>query len=140
MKCSLRPHRRSATGAVGRWGGSPDAGIGAVLVNISAAIAVHRDGEAPRGPLSPRAVPILAIGHLLTTAKAVPHMVRGRETGGPDSLQEALKSCWRWHLARTGIDAMTFAANLRLLMSVWQPEEYSEEVREAAIRPSRPLV
>lgn len=87
MKCSLRPHRRSATGAVGRWGGSPDAGIGAVLVNISAAIAVHRDGEAPRGPLSPRAVPILAIGHLLTTAKAVSHMVRVRETGGPDSLQ-----------------------------------------------------
>ncbi len=95
---------------------------------------------APRGHCPPRAVPILAIGHLLTTAKAVPHMVRGRETGGPDSLQEALKSCWRWHLARTGIDAMTFAANLRLLMSVWQPEEYSEEVREAAIRPSRPLV
>ena len=70
------------------------------MVNIAAAVAVHRDGEATRSAaLSSRAVAILAIGHLLTTAKAVPHMVRVRETGDPDSLQEALESFTRWHLA-----------------------------------------
>ena len=63
-------------------------------------------------------VAILAIGHLLTTARAVPHMVRVRETGDPASLQEALGSFTRWHLARTGIDALTFAANLWSLRSV----------------------
>ncbi len=100
----------------------PLLGIGAVLINISAAVAVHRDGEAPRlATVSSRAVAILAIGHLLTTAKAVPHMLRVRETGDPDSLQEALKSFRRWHLARTGVDALTFAANLRSLTAVVKP-------------------
>ncbi len=88
MKCYLRCTVARLRGNAGAGDGSPDAGIGAVLVNISAAVAVHRDGEAPRGATVPsRAVPILAIGHLLTPAKAVPHMVRVRETGGPDSLQ-----------------------------------------------------
>ena len=100
----------------------PVLGIGAVLVNISAAVAVHRDRGAPRpATVSSRAVAILAIGHLLTTAKAVPHMMRVRETGDPDSLQEALKSFRRWHLARTGIDALTFAADLHSLISVSKP-------------------
>ena len=99
----------------------PVLGIGAVLVNIAAAVAVHRDGEATRSAALPsRAVAILAIGHLMTTAKAVPHMVRVRETGDPDSLQEALERFTRWHLARTGIDALTFAANLWSLASVWK--------------------
>jgi hypothetical protein len=97
----------------------PLLGIGAVLVNISAAVAVHRDRAAPRpATVSSRAVAVLAIGHLLTTAKAVPHMVRVRETGDPNSLQEALETFRRWHLARTGVDAMTFAANLVSLMSI----------------------
>ena len=97
----------------------PILGIGAVLVNVAAAVAVHRDGEASRSAALPsRMVAILAIGHLLTTARAVPHMVRVRETGDPASLQEALGSFTRWHLARTGIDALTFAANLWSLRSV----------------------
>ena len=97
----------------------PILGIGAVLVNVAAAFAVHRDGEARRSAALPSwVVAILAIGHLLTTAKAVPHMARVRETGDPDSLQEALESFTRWHLARTAIDAMTFAANLWALTSV----------------------
>ncbi len=100
----------------------PLLGIGAVVVNISAAVAVLRDGGAPRrATVASRAVAILALGHLLTTAKAAPHMVRVRETDDPDSLQEALKSFRRWHLARTGIDALTFAANLRSLTSVAKP-------------------
>ena len=97
----------------------PILGIGAVLVNLAAAVAVHRDGEAPRSSALPsRAVAILAIGHLLTTAKAAPHMVMVRETGDPASLREALESFTRWHWARTGIDALTFAANLWSLTSV----------------------
>ena len=97
----------------------PILGIGAVLVNIAAAVAVHRDGEATRSvALTSRVVAILAIGHLLTTARAVPHMVRVRETSDPASLQEALKGFTRWHLARTGNDTLTFAANLWSLTSV----------------------
>ncbi|MGH3148386.1 MAG: hypothetical protein ACRDTR_21600 [Rubrobacter sp.] len=41
----------------------PILGIGAVLVNVAAAVAVHRDGGAPRSAALPsRAVAILAIG------------------------------------------------------------------------------
>jgi hypothetical protein len=51
----------------------PILGIGAVLVNIAAAVAVHRDGEAIRSAALPsRVVAILAIGHLLTTAGPCP--------------------------------------------------------------------
>ena len=97
----------------------PILGIGAVLINIAAAVAVHRDREATSAAALPsRAVAVLAIGHLLTTAKAVPHMVGVRETGDPDSLHETLESFTRWHLARTGIDTLTFAANLWSLMSI----------------------
>jgi hypothetical protein len=43
------------------------------LVNIAAAVAVHRDGEAIRSAALPsRVVAILAIGHLLTTAGPCP--------------------------------------------------------------------
>ena len=89
------------------------------MVNVAAAVAVHRAGEATRSAALPsKAVAVLAIGHLLTTAKAVPHMVRARETDDPDSLREALESFTRWHLVRTGIDALTFAANLWSLTAV----------------------
>ncbi len=97
----------------------PVLGVGAVLVNIAAAVAVHRDGGASRPAALPsRAVAVLAIGHLLTTAGAVPNMVRVRETDDPALLGESLEGFTRWHLARTGIDALTFAANLWTLASV----------------------
>ncbi len=97
----------------------PVLGIGGVLANIAAAVSVHRDGGAARSAALPsRAVAILAVGHLLTTAGAVPHMVRVRETDDETSLREALEGFTRWHLARTGIDALTFAANLWSLASV----------------------
>ncbi len=96
----------------------PVLGVGAVLANVAAAVAVHRGGASRSAALPTRAVAVLAIGHLLTTAGAVPHMVRVRETGDPASLQEALEGFTRWHLARTGIDALTFAANLWALASV----------------------
>ena len=100
----------------------PVLGIGAVLVNVAAAVAVHRDGETARPAVLPsRAVAVLAVGHLLTTAKAVPHLVRVRETDDPAALREALGSFTRWHLARTGIDTLTFAANLWSLTSVSKP-------------------
>ena len=100
----------------------PVLGIGAVVINLVAAVAVHRDRAAPRpAVLSSRAVAVLALGHLLTTAKAVPHMTLVRDTGDPGSLQQALADFRRWHLARTGVDSLTFAANLKLLRSVSKP-------------------
>jgi hypothetical protein len=97
----------------------PILGIGGVVVNIAAAVAVHRDGAAPRRAALPsRAVALLAIGHLLTTAKAVPHLVRVRETDDPAALQAALHRFTRWHGVRTVLDLLTFAANLWSLMLV----------------------
>ncbi len=96
----------------------PVLGIGGVLANPAAAVAVHRDGGAARSALSSRVVALLAIGHLLTTAKAVPHMVRVRETDDQASLREALEGFTRWNGARAVLDTLTFAANLWLLASV----------------------
>jgi hypothetical protein len=97
----------------------PVLGVGGVLANLAAAVAVHRDGEATRSAALPsRVVALLAIGHLLTTAKAVPHMVRVRETDDGDSLQEALEGFTRWNGARAALDTLTFAANLWSLASV----------------------
>ncbi len=97
----------------------PVLGVGGVLANLAAAVAVHRDGGAARSAALPsRAVALLAIGHLLTTAKAVPHMVKVRETDDEASLQEALEGFTRWNGARTVLDTLTFAANLWSLTSV----------------------
>ena len=97
----------------------PVLGLGAVLVNIAAAVAVYRSGEASRSAAVPsRAVAVLAVGHLLTTAGAAPHMVRVRETDDPALLGESLEGFTRWHLARTVIDALTFATNLWALATV----------------------
>ncbi len=97
----------------------PILGIGGVLVNIVAAVAVHRDGEATRSATVPsRAVALLAIGHLLTTAKAVPHMMSVRETDDQASLRQALEGFTRWNAARAVLDTLTFAANLWSLTSV----------------------
>lgn len=97
----------------------PVLGIGGVLANLAAAVAVHRDGGASRSAVLPsRAVALLAIGHLLTTAKAVPHMVRVRETDDEAALREALENFTRWNGMRAVLDALTFAANLWSLASV----------------------
>ena len=97
----------------------PVLGIGGVLDNLAAAVVVHRDGGATRSAaLSSRAVALLAIGHLMTTAKAVPHMVRVRETDDQASLREALENFTRWNEVRAVLDTLTFAANLWSLTSV----------------------
>ncbi len=96
----------------------PMLGTGAVLVTIASAVAVHRDGEAARTDvLASRTVGVLALAHLLTSGKAAPAMTRVRETSDPGLLQEALSTFRRWHLARTGVDVLTFALNLRNLTS-----------------------
>ena len=96
----------------------PVLGIGGVALNLWAAVAVQRDTDAGRAVLPSRAVAVLALGHLLTTAKAAPRMVQVKDTDDPDALQRALDSFGWWHLARTVVDASTFAANLRSLMSL----------------------
>lgn len=97
----------------------PLLGVGGVVVNLAAAVVVHRDGGAPRSAArASRAVAVLAIGHLLTTGKAVPHMVKVRETNDAASLREALDGFTRWNGARAVLDSLTFAANLWSLTSV----------------------
>ena len=100
----------------------PPLGIGTTLINIGSAVAVHRDSAASRSSaLLSRAVAILAIGHLLATAKATPNMVRVRETEDPDALREALESFTRWNGVRSALDTLTFAANLWSLRSISKP-------------------
>ncbi len=101
----------------------PILGIGTVLVNLAATAAVHRDDEvAPAVVRSSRVVGILAVGHLVTDAGAVPHMLKVRETDDLATLDEALLSYTRWHLARTTLDVLTFGANLRSLLSLSKSE------------------
>ncbi len=103
-----------------RW--YPPLGLGTSLVNIASAVAIYRDSEVSRSAgLPSQAVALLAIGHLLASAKAMPNMMRVRQTDDPDSLQEALESFARWHQVRTGLDTLTFAANLWSLTSVLKP-------------------
>jgi hypothetical protein len=97
-------------------------GIGTALVNIATAVAVHRDSKVSRSAALPsKAVALLAIGHLLVSAKATPYMLRVRETDDPDTLQEALEGFTRWHQVRTGLDTLTLAANGWSLASVLKP-------------------
>jgi hypothetical protein len=97
----------------------PLLGMSAVVFNMSAAIAVHRDSQVSRqAVVQSRVVGILAVGHLITTAKAVPHMLRVKERSDATSLQHALNGSGRWHLARTTADALTFAWNVRSLISL----------------------
>ena len=100
----------------------PPLGIGTTLVNIAAAVAVHRDRKVSRSEALPsRAVALLSIGHLLASAKATPNMLRVRQTDDPDTLQEALEGFTRWHQVRTGLDTLTFAAHLWSLASIFKP-------------------
>ena len=97
----------------------PVLGIGGVLANLATVFAVHRDGGGMRSAVLPsRALALLAIGHLLTTAKAAPYMVRVKETDDQDLLREALEGFTRWNGARAVVDTLAFAANLWLLASV----------------------
>ena len=94
-------------------------GIGTALVNIASAVAVQRDGGVPRSAALPsKAAALLVVGHLMVSSKASPNMLKVRETDAPDSLWEALEGFTRWHGLRTGLDVLTFVANLWSLASV----------------------
>jgi hypothetical protein len=101
----------------------PAMGIGTLLANVAAAIAVYRDPAAPRSAALPtRAAALLAVGHMLATARAAPNMLRVRRTEDPDSLKSALEGFTRWQAVRTGLDTLMFAANLWSLASVSKRE------------------
>jgi hypothetical protein len=94
-------------------------GIGTLLANVAAAIAVHHDPASPRSAALPtRAAALIAIGHMLATARAAPNVLRVRRTEDPDSLKAALEGFTRWQAVRTGLDALMFTANLWSLASV----------------------
>ncbi len=97
----------------------PAIGVGTLLVNLAAAVAVYRDPAAPRSAAVPTlGSALLAIGHMLATAGAAPNMLGVKRTDDPDSLRGALRGFTRWQGVRTGLDALLFAANLWSLASV----------------------
>jgi len=98
----------------------PAMGIGTVLADVAAAIAVPRDPTVPT-----QTAALLAIGHMLATARAAPNMLRAKRTDEPDSLQKALEGFTRWQTVRMGLDALMFAANLWSLASVSKREPRS---------------
>ncbi|MGV1007290.1 MAG: hypothetical protein ACOYBY_01630 [Dermatophilaceae bacterium] len=94
-------------------------GITTAVANVTAAVAVHQDDEAPpSASMWTKVAAVLVIAHLLASARAGPNMVKARDTHAPDSLRGALDSFVRWHGLRTGIDAATFAADLWSFASV----------------------
>lgn len=104
----------------------PAMGIGTLLANVAAAVAVHRDPTAPRSAaLATRAAALLGIGHMLATAGVAPNMLRVRRTEDPDSLKAALEGFTRWQAVRMGLDTLMFAANLWSLASVAKREARS---------------
>lgn len=97
----------------------PPLGIGTMFFNIAAAVAVRRDRTVPPSAAAPiYAAAVVAVGHMLATAKAAPNMLRVGRTDDPNSLEEALDGFTRWQAVRTGLDALLFAANLWSLASV----------------------
>ncbi len=97
----------------------PPLGIGTMFFNLAAAVAVRRDRTVPPSVAVPTyAAALLAIGHMLATARAAPNMLSVRRTDDPGSLEEALDGFTRWQAVRTGLDALLFAANLWSLASV----------------------
>lgn len=100
----------------------PPLGIGTILSNVAAAIALHRDPTAPRSAVFPaQAAALLAVGHMLATARAAPNMLSVRRTDDPETLRGALDGFTRWQTVRTGLDALLFAANLWSLTSTTRP-------------------
>jgi len=100
----------------------PPLGIGTVLSNVAAAVALRRDPTAPRSAVLPaQAAALLAVGHMLATARAAPNMLGIRRTEDPEALRGALDGFTRWQTVRTGLDALMFAANLWSLTSATRP-------------------
>ncbi|MGH2588650.1 MAG: hypothetical protein ACRDJE_27310 [Dehalococcoidia bacterium] len=100
----------------------PPLGIGSLLVNLMAAVAVHRDRSVPRAAAAPVYVAaVLTMAHLLVTSQAGPNILRVRRRGEePNGLRDALDGFTRWQAARASLDALLFAANLWSLRSVSQ--------------------
>lgn len=100
-----------------RW--YPTMGFGTLLANVAAAITVRREPRAPRSAVfSAQAAALLAVGHMLATARAAPNMLSVRRTDDPEALRGALNGFTRWQTVRTGLDTLLFAANLWSLTSI----------------------
>lgn len=100
-----------------RW--YPPLGIGVLLTNVAAAIAVRRDRTTLRSAKLPvQAAALLAMGHMLATAGAAPNMLGVRRDEKPEALQNALDGFTRWQTVRTALDALIFAANLWSLAAI----------------------
>jgi hypothetical protein len=100
-----------------RW--YPPMGFGTLLANVAAAVTVRREPMAPRSAVfSAQTAALLAVGHMLATARAAPNMLSVRRTDDPEALRGALDGFTRWQTVRTGLDTLLFAANLWSLTSI----------------------
>jgi len=94
-------------------------GVTTAAVNLAAAVAVHRDeGAPPAASLPSKAAGLLVIGHLLASSQAGPNMVKASRTNAQEALGEAFDGFARWHGVRTGLDVLTFGADLWSLVSI----------------------
>lgn len=85
----------------------PPLGIGTMFFSIAAAVAVHRDRTASRSAAVPTHIAaLLAIGHMLATARAAPNMLSVKRTDESEALRAALDSFTRWQMVRTGLETV----------------------------------
>ena len=94
-------------------------GFATLSANVAAAVAVRRDPGVPRSAAVPAYVAaLLAVGHMLATARAVPNLLSVRGADDPVALRGALDGFARWNAVRAGVDVVMFASTLWALASV----------------------
>ncbi len=100
----------------------PIVGLGAPILSLAAAAAFFLGGGEPRGAAIPLvSAAALSVGHVFTTSRAAPNMLRLRHTDDPDIVQRSLSGFERWSAPRAALQVLTFAANLWALVAVLGP-------------------
>lgn len=98
----------------------PIVGVGAPILSLAAALTFFLGGGEPSTAALPFVTAAaLSIGHLLTTARAAPNMLRLRSVDDDqDAVQKSLAGFERWQAVRAALQVLAFAANLWALVAV----------------------
>jgi hypothetical protein len=95
-------------------------GIGAPLLSIAAAVGIWLDPSASMALAPATIAALLAIAHVISTARAAPEMARLRHLGDDDQarLHDAFVRFERWQAIRATLQALTFAVSVWALVAL----------------------
>jgi hypothetical protein len=113
--------------------------VGALLLSIATLVSFQRDGAAPRAARAPVwGAVALALGGLLTTARAAPIMLGvPRLRDDPAALQRALDGFQRWSNVRGACQVLAFVANLWSVVALSGGVDPRTETRRRALGAGR---